>query len=126
MRAEVTFLSRMILRIDENGIVRTSGHAGFAADADRFIEIDDAVRPLEHRRGGTGCDTGRVRALITARHLVRAARLRKDADIDVLHISTRDTERNDVFRFARGGAGMTADTAGMVDDFGPLHAVIAS
>ncbi len=33
MRAEVTFLSRMIFGVDENRVVGAGGHAGFAADA---------------------------------------------------------------------------------------------
>src|SRR6059058_1449209 len=72
VRAEVTFLSRVILRIDKDRVVRTSRHAGFAADTDRFVEIDDAVGALKHCRGGTGNHAGRMRALIAPRHLMGA------------------------------------------------------
>ena len=126
MRAEVTFLSRVIFGIDEDRVVRTRGHAGFAADADRFIEIDDAVGAFEHRGRRTGGDARRMRALIAARDLMRAARLRKDADVDVLDVSARDGKRHEILRLARGRAGVTADAAGVVDDLGPLHTVIAS
>src|SRR5437763_16643040 len=100
MRAEVTFLSRMIFGIDEDRVVRARSHAGFTADADRFVEIDDAVRPLEHRGGRTGDDAGRVRALVAARHLVRAAHLWKHTDIDVLDVGARYADRHHVFRLA--------------------------
>ena len=126
MSTEVTFLSRMIFGIDEDRIVRASGHAGFAADADRFVEIDYAVRPLEHRRRRTRGHARRVRALIAARHLVRAPHLRPDADIDVLDVSSRDTDGHDVFRFAGRGARMTADAAGVVNHLRPLHVTVAS
>ena len=59
-------------------------------------------------------------ALIAARYLVRAPDLRKVADIDVLDVSTRDADGNDIFRFAGGGAGVTTDTTRMVDHLGPL------
>ena len=92
VRAEVTFLGRMIFGIDEDRVVRTGGHAGLAADADRFVEIDDAVRALEHRGRRAGGHARRVRALIAARHLMRAARLWKHADVDMLDVGARDTK----------------------------------
>src|SRR5437588_11060494 len=100
MRAEVTFLSRVIFGVDEDRVVRTGRHAGFAANADRFIEIDDAVGPLEHRGGWTRGHAWRVRALIATRHLMRATHLRPDANIDVLDIGTRHADRHNVFRLA--------------------------
>ena len=126
MRAEVTFFSRMIFRVDEDGVVRTGGHAGFAADADRFVEIDYAVRALEHRRRRTSRDTRRMGALITARHLVRAAHLWKHAHVDVLDIGPRDADGHDVFRLARRRARVTANTASLVDDLGPLDWRVSS
>src|ERR1041385_529203 len=116
----------MIVRIDEDGVVRTSGHAGFAADADRFIEIDDAIRALEHGGGGAGHDARRVRALITTGDLVRAARLRKDTDVDVLHIGPGDADGHDIFRLAGGRARVTANAPRMVDDLRPLDAILAN
>jgi len=62
VRAEVALLSRVIFRVDEDRVVWAGSHAGFAADADRFIKVDDAVRPLEHRRGRARAHTGCVRA----------------------------------------------------------------
>ena len=121
MCAEVTFFRRVIFRIDEDGVVRTSGHAGFAANTNRLIEIDDAVGALEHGRRRAGSDARSMRALIAARDLVRAARLGKDADVDVLYIGARDADRNNVFRLAGSGAGMTTDATSVVDDLGPLN-----
>src|SRR5438132_1568843 len=126
MRTEVTFLSRMIFRIDEDRVVRTSGHAGFAADADRFVEIDDAVVALEHRGGRTRGHAWRMRTLIAARHLMRAANLREDTDVNVLDVRAGHADRHDIFRFARRGARMTTDAASVVDDLRPLHATVAS
>src|SRR5437660_6090773 len=83
MSAEVALFGRMIFRVDEDSVVRTSGHAGFAADADRFVEIYDAVGALEHRGGGARGHARRMRTLITARHLMSATDLRKHADVNV-------------------------------------------
>src|SRR5882672_5145895 len=128
VRAKVALLSRMIFRIDKDCVVRTGGHAGFAADANRLVEVDYAVGALEHRRRRTGRDARRMRTLITAGHLVRAAHLWKNAYayVDVLDIGPRDADGHDVFRLARRRARMTADTASVVDDLGPLDWRVSS
>jgi hypothetical protein len=111
----------MIFGIDEDGVIRARRHAGFATDADRFIEIDDAIGAFEHRRGGAGNDTGRVRALITTGHLVCATRLWKHTYVYVLNVGARDPDRHDVLGLAGGGARVTADATRVVDDLRPLH-----
>src|ERR1700687_1137317 len=120
VRAEVALLSRMIFRIDKDSVVRTGSHAGFAADADRFVEIDYAVRALEHRHRGTSRDARCMGTLVTARHLVRAAHLGKHAHVHMLDVSPSDADGQDVFRLARRCARMATDTASVVDDLGPL------
>ena len=52
-----------------------------------------------------------------------APRLRENADIDVLDVGARDPDGHDVFRFAGGRAGVTADATRVVDDLRPLHAL---
>lgn len=116
----------MVLGVNEDCVIRTGRHASFAADADRFVEIDDAVRAFEHRGGRTGYDAGRVRALITARDLVRASRLWKHADVDVLDVGARDADGYDVFRLARCRARVTADAARVVDDLCPLNPLVVT
>src|SRR5215471_4249161 len=111
----------MVLRINEDRVVGTSSHAGFAANANRFVEIDNAISALEHRRGRAGSYTRRVRALITAGNLVRAACLWKDPYVDVLDVSARDPDWHDVFRLTGSRAGVTANAPGVVDDLGPLN-----
>ena len=114
----------MIFRIDEDGVVGTSRHAGFATDADRFIEIDNPVRAFEHGRGGASRDARCMGTLITTGDLVRATCLREDAYVDVLNVGARDADGYDIFRLASGRARMTADAARVVDDLGPLDALI--
>src|SRR6266446_1845918 len=116
----------MIFGIDENRVVRAGSHAGFAADADRFVEIDYAVRALEHRGRRTRGHARRVRALVAAGHLMRAAHLRKNTYVDVLDVGARHANRHDVFRLAGRRACVTTDAAGVVDDLGPLDAMVAS
>jgi len=121
MRAEVTFFSGVVVRIDEDRVVRARGHARFAANADRFVEIDDTVGALEHRRRRTGSYARRVHALIAARYLVCAACLWKHADVNVFDVSTRDRDWDEILRLARSRARMTADTACVVDYLRPLN-----
>jgi hypothetical protein len=87
----------MIFRIDEDGVVRASGHTGFATDADGFIKVHDSVRTLEHSGSWTGYDTRCMRALIAARDLVCSSHLGKPANIDVFHIGARHADGDNVF-----------------------------
>lgn len=116
----------MIFRIDEDRVVRAGSHAGFAADANRLIEIDDAVRALEHRGRRASRHTGRVRTLIAASYLVRAAHLRPDADVNVLNVSSCDADRDDVLGLAGCSARVTSNAASVVDYLRPLHAISVS
>jgi len=97
MCAEVTLFGRMIFRVDEDGVVRTRGHAGLATNADRLVEIDDAVRAFEHRCGRTCSDARSMSTLIATRHLMSATRLGKDANFNVLDVGSRDRDGNNVF-----------------------------
>jgi hypothetical protein len=116
----------MIFGVNKDGVVRTGGHAGFTADADRFVEVDNAVCSLEHRSRRTCGHARRVRALIAARDLMCPTDLWKHSDVDVLDVGPRDTYGDNVFRLARGRAGMATDTAGVVDNLRPLDAVLSS
>ena len=59
--------------------------------------------------------------MIAACYLMRAAHLWKNSDVNVLDIGAGDANRHDILRFAGGGARMTTDAAGVVDDLRPLH-----
>jgi hypothetical protein len=50
-----------------------------------------------------------------------AAGLRENTDVNMLNVGAGYGKWNQIFRLARGGAGMTADTPRLVDNFGPLH-----
>jgi hypothetical protein len=63
--------------------------------------------------------------LIAARHLVRAPHLREHAHVDVLDISARDANGDNIFGLASGGTRVTADAPRVIDYFGPLHAIFA-
>ncbi len=88
MCAKVALLRRVIFRIDEDSIVRTSGYAGLAADANRFVKIDDAIRAFEHCRRGAGNYTWCASALVATRNLMHPTHLWKDSDVDVLYVSS--------------------------------------
>src|SRR6185312_2771046 len=120
MRTEITFLGGVVFGIDEDRVVRTSCHAGFAANADRFIEVYDSVWAFEHRRRGTCRHTRCMSALITASYLVRATGLRKLANVNVLDICTSHRQRHDVLRLAGSRTRVTTNATRMVDHLGPF------
>ena len=116
----------MIFWVNKDRVVRAGGHTSLAADADRLVEINNPIGALEHRSGGAGGDTRRVRALIAAGYLMRAPDLRKHAHVDVLDVGAGDANRHDVLRLAGRRARMATDTAGLVDHLGPLNRGLAS
>jgi hypothetical protein len=63
--------------------------------------------------------------LVAARHLMRPARLRKRAYVNVLDVSAGDSQWDFVFRLAGGRAGVTADAARVVYNFAPLNLVFS-
>src|SRR5262249_32674113 len=84
VRAEVALGGGAGFRIDVDRVVRARLEAGLAADAGVRIELDDAVGPLEHRRGRADRDARRLRAVVAAGDLEVAPRVRKDPLLDVL------------------------------------------
>lgn len=121
MRAKITLLSRMVFGIDKDRIVRARGHAGFATDADGFVEIDYPISALKHGRGGTSGDAWRMCALIAPGDLVRAPRLRKLAYVNMLDVRASDRQRYVVLGLTCSGAGVTADAPSVIDNLCPLN-----
>ena len=119
VRAEVALLGRVVLRIDEDRVVGARSDARLAADADRLVEVDDAVGTAVHRRGGTRRDARRVVTLVAAGDLERAPSLRKAPGVHVLHVRPGHGERHFVLRLARGRARVATDAPRVVDDLRP-------
>ena len=115
----------MILWVDEDRVIRTSSHARFTTDTDRFVKIDDAISSLEHCCSGTSSHAGSMGALVAASDLMRAAHLWKHSHVDVLDVGASDAHRHDVLGLAGSRARMTTDAAGVVDYLGPLHLISA-
>ena len=86
----------MVLRVYKDGIIRARSHTRLATNADRFIEIDNTIRPLEHSRCRARSHTGCMGALITASDLMRAPHLRKRANLNVFDVGARHRQRNKV------------------------------
>src|SRR3977135_88516 len=79
MRAEMALGSRAIVRIHIYRIVRTSLHAGFAANAAVGIEIDNPIFALVHRSHRTNSDARRLLAMIATRDLKYTPRIGENA-----------------------------------------------
>ena len=110
VRTVVTFGGRTRFRIDINGVVRAGLHTGLAPDADVRIEFYDAIVALVHGRNRTDTHTGRVGAVVAARHLKRAGDVGILPSLYTLDPGPLHAEGYLVLAFARGRAGMTPDT----------------
>ncbi len=119
VRAEVALGGGVAVRIHIDGVVRTGLHARLAADAAVVVEVDEAVGALVHRGDGADLDAGRLFAVIAAENSEVAFDFWKGADFDVLDPGAEGADGDVVFGFTRGGAGVAADAAGLVDDPGP-------
>ena len=111
----------MILGIYEYGIVRASGHACFAANADGLVEVDNSIRAFEHCGSRTGIYTGSVSALIAPRNLMCSSHLWKDSNVNVFDIGARNRKRHNILGFTCCSAGVAADTASVVNYLSPFH-----
>src|SRR6267142_4389631 len=98
MGAEVALLRRMIFRINEDCIVRTRSHAGLAANTNRLVKIDNAIRAFEHCGRGASNYAGSMGALVATRNLVSSSHLRKDTDVDMFDVGAGHGKRNKIFR----------------------------
>lgn len=111
----------MVFRVDEDRIVGASCHTRLAPNADRLIEIDNAVGALEHCSRRAGSYARRMSALIATGDLVSAACLGKGANFDVLDVSARHRQRNKILGLTRCRARMATNTTRVINDLGPLN-----
>src|SRR5260370_13374350 len=121
VRTEMALGSRAIVRVHIYRIVRTSLHAGFAANAAVGIEIDNSVLALVHRSHGTDRDARRLLAMVAARDLKYAARVGENALLDVLDPGPVHAHRHLVLRFTRHRAGVTSDALAVIDYEAVFH-----
>ena len=121
MAAEVALLSGVILRVDEDRVVRARRDARLAADADRLVEVDEPVGALIHRRGRARRDARGVLAHIAAGDLERPARLREEADVHRFHVRTGHADGDLVLGLTCSRARMAADAQGLIEHLRPLR-----
>jgi hypothetical protein len=121
---EVALFGAVVVWVYVDRIVGASGDTGFAAYACFPIEVDNAVRSLEHCRHWTGEDARRFGALIAARHLEVASDRRVLTELDVLHERPGDAQGHFVLRLAGNGACVAANAERIVDDLAPSDSVL--
>jgi hypothetical protein len=108
-------ISPVGFRIKINRVVGTCLHTGLAPDANGRIKFDDPIAALIHRADGADAHAGRVRAMITARHLEAAAHVGIRARLGILDPCTIYAKWHLILRLARGGAGVTSNTFALVN-----------
>src|SRR5437660_11051385 len=121
MRTEMAFGSSAIVRIHIYRIVRTSLHAGFAANAAVGIEIDNPILALVHSSHRTDGDAGRLLAMVATCDLKYAARVRENAFLDILNPGPVHAHRHLVLGFTRHRAGVASDALAVVDYEAVFH-----
>lgn len=116
MRAEMTFRGGVGFGVEIDRVVRAGLHTGFTSDANGRIKLNDAIRALIHGADGTNANARRVGAVVAARHLKAAAHVGEGTRLDVLDPCAIHAQRHLVLGLARGGAGVTADAFGLVNE----------
>src|SRR6266498_2678437 len=111
----------MIFGIDKDSVVRAGGHTRFTPNADRFVEIDDAIRAIKHRCGWAGGYTRSVRTLVAACHLVRPPHLRKNPHVNMLNVGSRHRKWHHILGLTRSCTSVTTNASSVVDYFRPLY-----
>ena len=90
-------------------------HAGFTANTNGRIELNDAIIPLIHRRDRANTYAGRIGTMIAARHLKTAAHIRVRTRFHILDPGAIHPNRYLILRLARGGTGVTTDALALVN-----------
>jgi hypothetical protein len=116
MGAVVTFGGAVGCGIDIDGVIRTGLHAGFTANTDLRVKLNNPVSPLIHGRDRADTDAGWVGAVVTAGHLKVAFGVGKFPFFNILDPGTVDTQGYFILRLAGCAAGVTTD-AGLVIDY---------
>ena len=109
VRAEIAFLGRVGVGIDEQLIVRAGFHAGAAADTRLLVEIDNAVAAAVERVGRADANAGSVFALVAQHGEEKAARIRKQSLLDRLHPAAIHADGNLVLDLAGDRACVASD-----------------
>src|SRR6185369_5816842 len=126
MRAIVALFCGIGVRVDVEGVVRTSLHARLAADAAVAVEIDDAVVAAKERRHRTDGDAWRIVAVIAAHHRKITPRVGILALLYVLHPRAEGADGDLMLGFAGDGAGMAADALAVVNQKAISHFGVSS
>lgn len=116
MGTEVTFRRCVRFGIEIDRVIRTGLHAGFAPNANGWVKLDNTIVALVHRADGTDTHTGRVGAMITARHLEASAHVGIRASLGVFDPRAVHTKRHLVLRLARGRTSVTANALALVNE----------
>src|SRR5579872_3758586 len=121
MRAKIALGCRVVVGIDIQGIVGTSLHAAFAADASAVVEIDDAISSAVECASRTNFRARSVIAVIASHHTKVARGVRELALFDVLDPGPKNANGYLVFFFARNCAGVAPDTTVLIYDKTVAH-----
>jgi hypothetical protein len=118
----VVALSRAVgIGVNIDGIIGTSLHAGFAANADFRVKLDNPVMPLVHRGDRADADTGRIGAVITAANLKVAFGLGELPFFHVFDPGAIDPQGYFIFRLTSRAASMAANTGLVIDHKTVVH-----
>ena len=116
MRTVVAFGGGVRVGINIECVVGTGLHASLAADTAAIVEIDDPVTAAEQSRDRANFHAGSIVAMIATHHGEQATRLRELPFFDIFDPRSIYTDGNFVLAFAGDRAGMTADTAAVIND----------
>jgi hypothetical protein len=108
-------------RIHIDGVIGAGLHTSLAADTDTAIELYNSIMPLVHGSHGANTDTGRIGAVIAARHLKETAGIGELPFFYILDPGPADPERNFIFRLTGDTTSVTTNTSPVVDNKAKIH-----
>jgi hypothetical protein len=85
MCTEIALRRGMSVWVNVEGIVGAGLHAGFAANADIGVKINDAIRAFVERRHRANSNTGSVFTMVAAEHSKVTSCIGEGAFFDVFH-----------------------------------------
>ncbi len=116
MCAVITFCGGVCVGINIECVIGASLHTSLASNATPIVKVDDSVVPGVKSGDRTDCHAGCIVTMIAPHDRKQSTRVWELALLDILHPSSVDSDRDAVFAFAGNRAGVTANTATVVDD----------
>jgi len=107
--------------VDVKGVIRTRLHTCLTAYTTRVIEINNAIFTGEKSGGRANCCAWGILTVITAVDAEFTIGIRIGSSLDILNVSSVNSDWHIVFRLTSDGTSVAAYAGAIIDDKAIIH-----